>query len=257
MIRKIFKLDEPLSCSRFTVYLFMIIVLAQIIFFVSKHYFENADRLSLILLMVLIVFSARRLKDIEANQLFAGLPLVPLFFWIFTSVDVVLIPFPYFSYITVLVYALFFGIFPMIGFLCWKDGISNNVFSKKRKGIMRKNTLIITIYILTVVSIATGAIFVTEYQLYSSRKVAMKIVAAVDKFETEKGYYPEKLEELVPNYIDKIPNNHGRFLVSEDFFYNAKNKVEGVKKPFYCLFIDSKILYVDIFCSSKRVWRND
>lgn len=257
MLRKLFKLDEPLGCNRFIVYLFIFVFFTKVVFSISKHYLESADRFLPVLLIFLIIIVARRLKDIEANQLFAGLPLIPLFFWLFTTGDVVLIPFPYFSYLNVIVYALFLGIIFMIGFLGWKDGISNNVFSKKRKGRMRKNTFIITVCFLSVISSAIGMIIVTEYQLYSSRKVAMKIVEALDKFEAEKGYYPEKLEELVPNYIDEIPNNKGRFFVSEDFSYNAKNKVEGVKNSSYCLFIYSKILYVDIFCSSKRVWRND
>jgi len=208
--------------------------------------------------MVLIVFIARRLKDIEANQLFAGLPLIPLFFWVFLKIerihDTYLLSGSFLIYPSMIVIAIIPSFLLMFLFLLFRKGISDNVFSKKRKGMMRQNTLIITVCFLSVISIPIGIIIATEYQLYSSRKVAMRIVEALDKFETEKGYYPEKLEELVPNYIDKIPNNKGRLFVSEDFSYNLINKGKCENKPFYWIIIHSEILTYNTFSSSKRVW---
>jgi len=258
LITKLFKLDEPLGSKRFSIYFIILIVLINLLYLVSEYYYEPADRITIFFLFPFIILVARRLKDIEANQLFAGLFLIPLICWLIVAVDQIynfqLMTYYNIDHIFLITLTAIAGFAPFFIFLLYKKGTTENVFSKKRKGIMRKNTLIITIGILFFFSIPVGVIFVTEYQLNSSRKDAIKIVVAVDKFKEDNGLYPEKLEELVPKYIDKIPNNKGRFFVSEEFSYNVFNGGKCARKPFYWIIINSKLFKYDMFSSEERVW---
>lgn len=252
MIRKLFKLDEPLGRAGFSIVavvlflgnIFLIILLANLIHYAS---------LSLILAVFSLItpFAARRLKDINANEHFAGLFLLPVLsalFFMFGMNENHHIFEPFIFYYT----TAFYGVIPVVLavfflVLVFMKGKKPDPGFEQNSRFIRKNTLIIFLLISGTLFIISG---VYQLEIYLGKENAMQIVRAVDKYKIEKGSYPAKIKDLVPDYMNEIPETGGFLFILSFFDYD-----KDCKEQWYCISFFTLTGKIPKYCSNNRVWK--
>jgi len=247
-ITKLFKLDEPLGRAGFVVASIIVGGLFYILDeLTSLNFFEL-----IIILSLITPFAVRRLKDLEMNISFAL-----IFFFPFVIGSFVLIR-NNFSDIEIIdgiariliVFWSFSNIFSFLFFIYFvlKEGQIAEVAYKTSKLKKARDTIITISLIVVFFGYFIGG---CQYKKYLNQKAALTIVAAVDQFELENGRFPFCLDELVPNYMDKIPKADRSF-GGTDFWYDLYD--DDGKEPRYCVgFIYMPVRHLS-YCSNKREW---
>lgn len=103
-------------------------------------------------------------------------------------------------------------------------------------GIISKNkTFLKTFYygviglscILIIESIGERLVWINATE--GSKKAAYEIIKALERYRNEKGEYPEKLEELVPQYLTQIPKDKSKrpFFKYCDFYYCKSERIDN------------------------------
>lgn len=252
MLKKLFKLDEPLGRAGFT-------IVAVVLFFVSIFLFillANLTRYASLLLILAVFslitpFAARRLKDINANQHFAGLFLLPVLsvlFFIFVMNENRHIFEPFIFYYT----TAFFIIIPVVLavfllFLAIRKGNKSEIGFEKNSRFIRKNALIIFLLISGTLFIISG---VYQLEIYLGKENAMQVVRAVDKYKIEKRSYPAKIKDLVPDYMNEAPETGGFLFILDSFDYD-----KDCKEQWYCISFFTLTGKIPKYCSQDRVWK--
>ena len=251
-ITKIFKLDEPLGRRGFGLISFNILVLTILINFFERMYFNKSTLwYTTIIIAIITPFAVRRLKDIDANKFLAGLFMLPMLYLLFFY-STMIIPFLKTNVFNPLagsmaMFMIFFPLIIVILFLCLLliKGSKDNV---RKYRFIRKNTLIINATILSYILIVFGYY---QFEVYRAKKTAMTIINALDEFKAENGYYPEKIEKVVPKFLNEIPEEKG-FLAMTRYKYEGSG--EKCKKQKFCINFITLAGAFPRYCSYKREW---
>jgi len=253
-ITKLFKLDEPLGRRDFSKIAFLIFLLWVNMIYIEKYFFNKSSPWVLFVFTAFITpFAVRRLKDINANEFLAGLFILQMIFFeiflyrfAFCGGDL-FYPFARFS----VLFIIFFPAIVLILFLSLVliKGQKVDDLKAKRPKIIRKNTLIINMIILSYILVVFG---VYQYEVYSTKKNAMIIVEALDKFKVEKGYYPKKIKKISPRFVEEIPETEGIFFTRGSFEYWGSGNCGG-EHEFWIRFMILTGSF-PIYSSDKRVW---
>ena len=260
-IATIFKLDEPLGRAGFlAVYVFMILFFVFMEKFIDPYTrFVPLIFAGVFYLVISPIAVARRLVDIGRKRTFALIILI--YQLVYYSVFILYgikrryglsdfgIDDPVFILLLVLTFlgtGLFFyflGLFFAEGKLA-KENYKKRNYLKFWVNILR---------FLVVIGFFGYLIGGCQYEKYADKKAAITIITAVDQFELENGRYPACLEELVPNYMDKIPKTKKISLGATDFWYSLYDDDDD-KEPRYCV----GFIYIPVrhysYCSDKREW---
>jgi len=249
MIRKFFKLDEPLGRAGFIIgsaLVFVFIFFLDFIFkfSVSSLFFEN------LYWFFIIPFSIKRLKDIGKSK---NLVWIFLFQTIIFSTSKILVSMDLSSggySVQDLVFdiAVIFTLICLIFFLYLV--LSAGKIAEEKKSAMIIDRVFLWVCVFGFFAFLIGS---CQYEIYQSKKTAMKVVEAVDKFQAEKGHYPEKMEELIPDYIAEIPKVKGGFISKGLFYRLYENHEMNNKDPVYCVGFMYFVRHV-YYCSDERVW---
>ncbi|TGL62024.1 hypothetical protein [Leptospira sarikeiensis] len=134
-----------------------------------------------------------------------------------------------------------YGFAYIISFLMILIGIFQKLTGKKAKTLGRG----LSIFIFMVPQLFISTI-ISQYQVKWSLERGETIIAAIDKYKSENNGMPISLEELVPNYMDKIPNTliglgHHSFeyrKIREEYvllfdIFPAKTKVYGFNDRYW------------------------
>jgi len=261
MIRKLFKLDEPLGRAGFILGSAVIFFTISILFSIFVVISPKWSFLIYLLLFLIVPLSAKRLKDLGRNRLFSLFLLMPVLFMLFIEGRDVIRPIlQNFSmeYAKTVIYVIMtvssvtnLICFFLFIYLVFSEGnIAAEKYAKK-KSAMIIDRVFIWVCVFGFFAFLIGS---CQYEIYQSKKAAMKVVEAVDKFQAEKGHYPEKMEELIPDYIAEIPKVEGGFIGKGLFYHLYKNDEDNSSE--YCVgFIYMPIRHVT-YCSKNRVWRD-
>lgn len=76
-------------------------------------------------------------------------------------------------------------------------------FTKKRFDVSKFSILIPVACVVSII----GGNYVSEIQAGLSKKTAEPIINAVERYKTNYGQYPANLTDLIPEYIDDIPDS--------------------------------------------------
>lgn len=259
-VTKIFKLDEPLGRAGFlAVYVFMILFFVFMAKFIDPYNrFVPLIFAGVFYLVVSPIAVARRLVDIGRKRTFALIILI--YQLVYYSVFILYgikrksglsdlgVDDPIFILLLVLTF-LGTGLFFYFLSLFLAEG------NLAKKNYKKRDYLKFWVNILRV-SVVLGffgyVIGSCQYEKYVDKKAAMTIVAAVDQFELENEKYPVCLDELVPNYMDKIPKTKKISFGVTDFWYDLYD--DDGKEPRYCVgFIYMPVRHLS-YCSDKREW---
>ncbi len=254
-IRKLFKLDEPLGRAGFAIVAFVLFFVSIFLFLLLANLTRYASFLFIMAIFSLITpFAARRLKDINANEHFAGLFLLPVLsalFFMFGMNENRHIFEPFIFYYT----TAFYGVIPVVLavfflVLVFMKGKKPDTGFEQNPQFVRKHTLIIFLLISGTLFIISG---VYQLEIYLGKENAMQVMRAVDKYKIEKGSYPAKIKDLVPDYMNEVPKTDGFLFVLNSFDYYKSAKV--CEEQWYCISFTSLTGKFFRYCSDNRVWK--
>ena len=99
-------------------------------------------------------------------------------------------------------------------------------------------------------------IFLEAEEWLWTRPQAYKIIHTLDQYKDDNGVYPEKLIQLVPEYLRKIPST--KLFRKNDFYYEQGGdyfRAEGGNPLTYTLdYSTYKLFNTPRYFSSKRRW---
>ncbi|MFH1136326.1 MAG: hypothetical protein V1816_09625 [Pseudomonadota bacterium] len=91
------------------------------------------------------------------------------------------------------------------------------LWAVKRPPVLKKRLLGAGVLLMAII-ICLGAI---QLNAAAGRAGAESIIAACEKFRTDHGRYPDKLEDLTPAYLERIPRPNYTILLNR-YFYLAR-----------------------------------
>jgi hypothetical protein len=95
----------------------------------------------------------------------------------------------------------FFGLIIMF-FLVVASGISAIIFLFRDKQISKLYAIKALIYFTGFI----GIIGVFKFNVYIGGENANIVIKAINSYYADTGFYPDDLNQLIPNYLDNIPN---------------------------------------------------
>ncbi len=147
--------------------------------------------------------------------------------------------------------AFFMGV-PIFGsiiliFLVLASGISAIIFLFRNKRISKLYAIKALIYFISFISI----IGIFKFNTYIGERNANILVNAINSYHADTGIYPENLDQLVPNYLENIPNcayrmgdNKYRYHIDQDRTDLMYTKVPPFGRRIY-YFKTAEWVYVD------------
>ena len=253
IITKIFKLDEPLGRSGFHGLLFIVFIIIKASFYIAEknNYIIESSIYPYMFFVMITPFAVRRLKDINANEFLAGLFILPsifqMIFYFIIPLNITTIFDSYERYMAIFV--IFYPAAVLILFF-YLLLVKGSKATEQKPRFIRKHTLIIFIIFL----IYTVTVFsFYQHQVYHAEKKAVLIVEALDKFKSEEGYYPEKIEEIVPRFLNEMPKSEGYFITTS-YVYRCCEKYQKESK--FCIKFYTLLGTAPEYCSDNREWIN-
>ena len=116
--------------------------------------------------------------------------------------------------------AFIFGI-PSLGlivlfFIVFASGISAFIFIWRDKKYAKLFAMKAFIYFMALM----GILGIFKLNSHLGEKNAQRIIKAVNTYYADKGHYPEKLDQLIPIYLESIPRCAYRMTASEYRYFS-------------------------------------
>ncbi|MEW6609532.1 MAG: hypothetical protein AB1414_19160 [bacterium] len=154
-------------------------------------------------------------------------------FWLFVAGSMILI------FLLLYIHSASVGITFICGLLlsltkfCFFVSIFLLVIGGVIAAILKDKTLLKVSFYATValsfviIIVIPGIRLINKIEIDGSKKAAYEIIEALETYKNKEGKYPEKLEDLIPQYLIKIPTAKTKrpFLKFCNFSYYRKNSV--------------------------------
>ena len=118
---------------------------------------------------------------------------------------------------------------------------------------IKKTNLSLSFLLLLIVLLGAfwGGLKIVDKQIASAKDRSRQLIYALDKYYDTNNQYPERLEQLAPNYLAEIPNT-GMGIIKSNFEYKPQDSHKDYWLSFEELF-NTKWIYI----KSRETWIMD